>query len=55
MLRLGDIINQKGDLLKAVDLWKTAKPLFECSSQTNHTAEIYRRLSTANLDEEGQN
>lgn len=55
MLRLGDIISQKGDLLKAVDLWKTARPLFDRSSQVNQTAEIYRRLSAANLDEEGQN
>jgi tetratricopeptide (TPR) repeat protein len=32
MVRLGDISNRCGDLLKAVEFWNTARPLFERSS-----------------------
>ncbi|KAJ7839797.1 hypothetical protein B0H13DRAFT_1911045 [Mycena leptocephala] len=33
MLQLGDISKGHGDLQKAVELWTTARPLFEQSSQ----------------------
>ncbi|KAF7328215.1 hypothetical protein MVEN_02561200 [Mycena venus] len=40
MLRLGDTSMGHGDLLKAVELWETAKPLFERSSQAKQVADI---------------
>ncbi|KAJ7487984.1 hypothetical protein FB451DRAFT_1528937 [Mycena latifolia] len=45
MLRLGDISNLQGDLQKAGDLWKTARPLFERSSQTKQIAHVDERLA----------
>ncbi|KAJ7124359.1 hypothetical protein C8R44DRAFT_917012 [Mycena epipterygia] len=40
MIRLGDIAMQSGNLVKAVDLWKEARPLFERSSQVKDIAQI---------------
>jgi tetratricopeptide (TPR) repeat protein len=45
MVRLGDISNRCGDLLKAVELWETARPLFERSSQVNEAKCVDERLS----------
>ncbi|KAJ7107072.1 hypothetical protein C8R44DRAFT_323921 [Mycena epipterygia] len=45
MLRLGDIAENRGDLVKAVDLWKEARPLFEQSSQAKDMSQIDTRLS----------
>ncbi|KAJ7451382.1 hypothetical protein FB451DRAFT_1374414 [Mycena latifolia] len=45
MLRLGDIAKQRGDLVKALRLWRDARPLFERSSQANEVAEIDTRLA----------
>ncbi|KAJ6552312.1 hypothetical protein DFH09DRAFT_1086089 [Mycena vulgaris] len=45
MLRLGDILKQEGDMAKAVELWQTARPLFERSSQTKQISLIDDRLS----------
>jgi hypothetical protein len=45
MLRLGDILNQDGDILKAVNLWETGRPLFERSSQAKQTTGIAERLA----------
>jgi hypothetical protein len=45
MLRLGDISNRHGDLLKAVELWEIARPLFEKSSQMKEVQCIDKRLS----------
>ncbi|KAJ7741896.1 hypothetical protein B0H16DRAFT_1890407 [Mycena metata] len=45
MIRLGDIAKKNGDLLKALELWETARPLFECSSQTKKVQDINERVS----------
>ncbi|KAJ7457747.1 hypothetical protein FB451DRAFT_1183067 [Mycena latifolia] len=45
MLRLGDLLKLRGDLMKAGKLWKTARPLFERSSQQKQMADIDARLS----------
>ncbi|KAJ7738125.1 hypothetical protein B0H16DRAFT_1694899 [Mycena metata] len=44
MIRLGDIAKKNGDLLKALELWETAKPLFECSSQAKRVQDIDERV-----------
>ncbi|KAJ7863009.1 hypothetical protein B0H13DRAFT_2565672 [Mycena leptocephala] len=50
MLQLGDISKGHGVLLKAVELWKTARPLFEKSSQAKQVEKIDHRL--AGVDED---
>ncbi|KAJ7482452.1 hypothetical protein FB451DRAFT_1441711 [Mycena latifolia] len=45
MLRLGDLAKGQGDVLKAIDLWKTARPLFERSSQAKQVIQINKRLA----------
>jgi hypothetical protein len=45
MLRLGDLANERGDISKAFELWKTAQPLFELSSQAKDVAQIDSRLA----------
>jgi tetratricopeptide (TPR) repeat protein len=50
MLRLGDISMGHGDLLKAVEFWETAKPLFECSSQAKQVEDIDERLVSVGKD-----
>jgi tetratricopeptide (TPR) repeat protein len=45
MLRLGDISNRRGYLLKAIELWETARPLFERSSQAKEVQCVDERLS----------
>ncbi|KAJ7447005.1 hypothetical protein FB451DRAFT_1536756 [Mycena latifolia] len=46
MLRLGDLAKGKGDVLKAIDFWKIARPLFEHSSQGKQITQIDERLAT---------
>ncbi|KAJ6487089.1 hypothetical protein C8R47DRAFT_1072180 [Mycena vitilis] len=46
MLHLGDIYKGRSDLLKAVELWDTAKPLFERSSQGKQVKKIEERLAS---------
>ncbi|KAJ7620730.1 hypothetical protein DFH06DRAFT_1359729, partial [Mycena polygramma] len=46
MLHLGDIYKGRGDLLKAVELWDTARPLFERSSQGKQVKKIDERLAS---------
>ncbi|KAJ6600491.1 hypothetical protein DFH09DRAFT_1498136 [Mycena vulgaris] len=46
MLKLGEISAMDGDLSKATELWKTAKPLFERSSQSVQATHIDLRLAT---------
>jgi Tfp pilus assembly protein PilF len=48
MLRLGDIPKAQHDIVKAVQLWKTARPLFERSLQTKQVKHIYERLNSIN-------
>jgi tetratricopeptide (TPR) repeat protein len=50
MLRLGDISKGHGDLLKAVEFWDAARPLFERSSQTKQMQEIDERLTSVGKD-----
>ncbi|KAJ6450027.1 hypothetical protein C8R47DRAFT_1262472 [Mycena vitilis] len=50
MLYLGDIYKGHGDLLKAVELWDTAKPLFERSSQGKQVKKIDERLNSVGED-----
>jgi tetratricopeptide (TPR) repeat protein len=45
MVRLGDISNRCGDLLKAVEFWNTARPLFKRSSQAKEVQCVDKRLS----------
>jgi hypothetical protein len=45
MIRLGDISSRHGDLLKAVELWESARPLFERSSQAKEAQCVDERLS----------
>ncbi|KAJ7902949.1 hypothetical protein B0H13DRAFT_1882443 [Mycena leptocephala] len=45
MLRLGDIAKGHNDLLKATELWETARPLFERSSQAKQVERIDERLT----------
>ncbi|KAJ6592281.1 hypothetical protein DFH09DRAFT_1273376 [Mycena vulgaris] len=54
MLRLGDISKHNGDLMKAINFWKTARPLFDWSSQTKQIALIDERLSDINLEDNKQ-
>ncbi|KAJ7753202.1 hypothetical protein B0H16DRAFT_1690852 [Mycena metata] len=44
IIRLGDIAKKNGDVLKALELWETAKPLFECSSQAKRVQDINERV-----------
>ncbi|KAJ7110952.1 hypothetical protein C8R44DRAFT_742726 [Mycena epipterygia] len=46
MLRLGDIAKCRGQLVKAVELWKMAHPLFKRSSQAKEMARIDIRLAS---------
>ncbi|KAJ7458207.1 hypothetical protein FB451DRAFT_1182950 [Mycena latifolia] len=46
MLRLGDLAKGQGDVSKAIELWKTARPLFERSSQAKQVIQIDERLTT---------
>jgi hypothetical protein len=50
MIRLGDISKEHGNLLKAVELWDTARPLFEWSSQTKQVELVDQRLAGAGED-----
>jgi hypothetical protein len=51
MLRLGDLAKQRGDLLKARDLWATAHPLFERSLQAQGVDQINARLTTGQREQ----
>ncbi|KAJ7766071.1 hypothetical protein B0H16DRAFT_1792949 [Mycena metata] len=44
MIRLGDMAKKNGDLLKALELWETAKPLFERLSQAKRVQDIDERV-----------
>ncbi|KAJ7442868.1 hypothetical protein FB451DRAFT_1190385 [Mycena latifolia] len=50
MLRLGDIAQQSGDIIKAIGLWKDARPLFEQSLQAKEVAKIDTRLAAVDTD-----
>jgi uncharacterized protein Yka (UPF0111/DUF47 family) len=46
MLRLGDISKRHSDLLRAVELWEAARPLFKRSSQVKQVERIDERLTS---------
>ncbi|KAJ7848299.1 hypothetical protein B0H13DRAFT_1906827 [Mycena leptocephala] len=50
MTRLGDISKERGNLVKAMRLWETAKPLFERSSQAKQVDCIDNRLAGVSED-----
>ncbi|KAJ7088954.1 hypothetical protein C8R44DRAFT_751636 [Mycena epipterygia] len=45
LLCLGNISEQKGQSVEAVELWKEARPLFECSLQTKEMTKIDTKLA----------
>jgi tetratricopeptide (TPR) repeat protein len=45
MIQLGDISKLNGDELKAAELWETARPLFEWSSQGRQLADLDVKLA----------
>jgi tetratricopeptide (TPR) repeat protein len=50
MVRLGDISNNHGDQLKAVELWTTARQLFERSSRLKEVQYVDERLAYIGSD-----
>ncbi|KAJ7882500.1 hypothetical protein B0H13DRAFT_1890802 [Mycena leptocephala] len=50
MLRFGDISMGHGDLLKAVEFWEAARPLFERSSQAKQVQHIDERVANISKD-----
>jgi tetratricopeptide (TPR) repeat protein len=50
MLQLGNISKNNNDLLKAVELWETARPLFEQASQAKQVEYIDQRLADVGED-----
>ncbi|KAJ7482459.1 hypothetical protein FB451DRAFT_1364523 [Mycena latifolia] len=57
MLRLGDLAKGHGQVSRAIELWKSAKPLFQRSSQAKQVTQIEERLVTitSNVLEEPTN
>jgi hypothetical protein len=47
MVRIADIVNTGGEVIKAVELWKAARPLFERSSQMKDITRIDAMLAEA--------
>jgi tetratricopeptide (TPR) repeat protein len=50
MLRLGDLSAQDGELPKAIELWKTARPLFKRATQERQVAIIDERPAGASVE-----
>ncbi|KAJ7864927.1 hypothetical protein B0H13DRAFT_2353329 [Mycena leptocephala] len=50
MLQLGDISEGHGDLLKAVEFWEAARPLFQRSSQAKQVQAIDERVANISKD-----
>ncbi|KAJ7257841.1 hypothetical protein C8J57DRAFT_1516717 [Mycena rebaudengoi] len=49
MVRIADILNTQGEVMKAIELWKAARPLFERSSQTKDIIRIDANLATVDF------
>ncbi|KAJ7237086.1 hypothetical protein C8J57DRAFT_1568846 [Mycena rebaudengoi] len=45
MVRIANILNNRGEVLKAIELWKAARPLFERSSQMMDIVKIDAKLA----------
>ncbi|KAJ6590687.1 hypothetical protein DFH09DRAFT_1423621 [Mycena vulgaris] len=54
MLRLGDIAKRNGDVEKALDFWRAARPLFEVASQAKDVAFIDGRIDAAMTEQNKQ-
>ncbi|KAJ6586328.1 hypothetical protein DFH09DRAFT_1432145 [Mycena vulgaris] len=52
MLRLGDISKEEGNIARAEELWKTARPLFERSSQAKQIGFVDERLVDIKKEEQ---
>jgi gas vesicle protein len=50
MLQLGDISKGHSNLLKAVEFWEAARPLFEHSSQAKQVQHIDERVASISKD-----
>jgi hypothetical protein len=50
MVRMADIWEQRGDLMKSVELWQKARPLFERSSQAKDVTRIDVKLASVGLE-----
>jgi hypothetical protein len=50
MLRLGDSSKRHGEILKAVEFWEAARPLFERSSQAKQVQHIDDRVANISRD-----
>jgi hypothetical protein len=55
MLLLGDIFQGHGNLLKALELWETARPLFGQSSQAKQIERIDEKLLDMSRSNMGTN
>ncbi|KAJ7275948.1 hypothetical protein C8J57DRAFT_1505252 [Mycena rebaudengoi] len=45
MVQIADILNSRGEVMKAVGLWKAARPLFERSSQMKNMLKLDAKLA----------
>jgi tetratricopeptide (TPR) repeat protein len=45
MVKIGDILNNRGEVIKAIELWKTARPLFERSSHMKDAIKIDTKIA----------
>ncbi|KAJ7233083.1 hypothetical protein C8J57DRAFT_1480468 [Mycena rebaudengoi] len=45
MVQIGDILNDHGEVIKAIELWKTTRPLFERSSQMKDVIKIDTKIA----------
>ncbi|KAJ7266809.1 hypothetical protein C8J57DRAFT_1618244, partial [Mycena rebaudengoi] len=45
MVQIADILNSRGEVMKAVGLWKAARPLFERSSQRKDITKLDAKLA----------
>jgi chorismate mutase len=45
MVQIADILNSRGEVMKAVGLWKAARPLFERSSQMKDMLKLDAKLA----------
>ncbi|KAJ7226242.1 hypothetical protein C8J57DRAFT_1252836 [Mycena rebaudengoi] len=45
MVRIADILNSHGEVMKAVGLWKSARPLFKRSSQMKDVTKLDEKLA----------
>ncbi|KAJ7266710.1 hypothetical protein C8J57DRAFT_1617923 [Mycena rebaudengoi] len=45
MVQIGDILNNRGEVIRAIEWWKTARPLFERSSQMKYIIKIDTKIA----------